>query len=277
MQESVIDPTRIELDRSVFNVVDGRYVLKPAIRLQILWIVRRLQIPIRGVFIKGSILSLQWLPTTDVDILIETDETMPDSEYDDLKELLKTRYTDILVRGTRHPYQFYAVRGRYDRSRADGMYDVIGDEWLFGPYNLEVNVDDYWNAFQKTVHDVDLAKNELQRDIIDYDMLRSLKGEQIHDLELRTQKKIDEINDSVETLVAQYEWLSDLRDWAFTKDLSSEEIREYGSKNALPGNVIYKLLERYHYIELMKNLKRLKKEQGEIDTDDDVEKVKEIL
>ena len=37
---------------------------------------------------------------------------------------------------------------------------------------------------------------------------------------------------------------------AFDSDMSPEEIRKYGIKNRLPKAVIYKMLEKYHYISL---------------------------
>jgi len=117
----------------------------------------------------------------------------------------------------------------------------------------------------------------LERDLIDYQILKSLRGEQIAHLEQRIQDKIDEINDSIETLVAQYQRLSDLRDHAFSKDLTPDEIREYGSKNALPDNVIFKLLQRYHYIKLMQELKKIIKQHGKLETDQEIQKVQQLV
>ena len=277
MNESVIDPTREDLDLKVFDVIDDQLIIKPAIKDQILRLVERIGIPVSNVYIKGSILSRQWLPQTDIDVLIETDEDMSDDYYERLKNEIKELYNGIKARGTDHPLEFYVVRGTFDASRADGLYDLINDRWIKGPYDLEVNPDEYLDKFEKTVHEVDLAKDELERDLIDYQILKSLRGEQIAHLEQRIQDKIDEINDSIETLVAQYQRLSDLRDHAFSKDLTPDEIREYGSKNALPDNVIFKLLQRYHYIKLMQELKKIIKQHGKLETDQEIQKVQQLV
>ena len=51
-----------------------------------------------------------------------------------------------------------------------------------------------------------------------------------------------------------YEKIKQNRRNAFAKTVTSKEIREYGAKNRLPENVIYKLLEKYHYLEFLKNV-----------------------
>ena len=37
---------------------------------------------------------------------------------------------------------------------------------------------------------------------------------------------------------------------AFDRDMTPDEIRAYGIKNRLPKAVIYKMLEKYHYLAL---------------------------
>jgi len=275
LTEAVIDPTRDTLDLKVFNQEDGRYVLKSEIRRQILDVVAEaVDLPIVGLFIKGSILSRPWLEESDVDVLIETDLDVSDEDYERVKDQLKD--LNVLVVGTQHPLQLFIIRGEYDRTRADGLYDVRDDKWIAGPYDIEINVEDYWEHFEEVVHDIDLTKAELERDLIDHDVFSRLQARDVAGLEKRLTGKIEEINDSVEALVAQYQHLSDLRDYAFEKELSPQEIRAYGSKNALPDNVVFKLLQRYHYILFLKELKRLVK-HDEIDSEMDVEKVKEII
>ncbi|MDP1713075.1 MAG: hypothetical protein Q8K86_11545 [Candidatus Nanopelagicaceae bacterium] len=280
MFESVIDPTRTGLDPDVFDCPDGctrSCRLKSMIQRQILDIVHEFNFPVERILIKGSILSRQWLDDTDIDVLLIVTENISDDEYEQIKDVLKDHDKTRLAADTRHPFQFYAVRGQYDTTRADGLYDVQKDEWLLGPYDLSINVDDYLQDFEKAVTEIDVTQGELQRDIVDYEILRRLHDEDAVDMEGKLQGKIDEIDDSVEELIATYRELSDLRDNAFEQTLTPQEIREYGSKNALPANVIFKLLERYHYVNLMKQLKRTRKKHGPVDSVMDVERIKPII
>ena len=59
------------------------------------------------------------------------------------------------------------------------------------------------------------------------------------------------------------------------KELSKEtpeEIKAFGRKNALPKNVIYKMLEKYHYLRLYHQLKDIL-EDGEV-TDSEIQSIK---
>ena len=44
---------------------------------------------------------------------------------------------------------------------------------------------------------------------------------------------------------------------AFDTDMTPDEIRTYGIKNRLPKNVIYKMLEKYHYLKFYKKCKQI--------------------
>ena len=39
--------------------------------------------------------------------------------------------------------------------------------------------------------------------------------------------------------------------------MSPDEIRKFGVKNRLPKNVIYKMLEKYHYLKFFKKLNEI--------------------
>ena len=41
----------------------------------------------------------------------------------------------------------------------------------------------------------------------------------------------------------------------FNDDMTPDEIREFIKKHKLPKNIIYKYLEKYHYLKMYKTLK----------------------
>ena len=59
--------------------------------------------------------------------------------------------------------------------------------------------------------------------------------------------------------------------------MSPEEIRKFGVKNRLPKNVIYKMLEKYHYLKFFKKLKEMM-EDGKLSPDElkSLSKIKEV-
>ena len=62
---------------------------------------------------------------------------------------------------------------------------------------------------------------------------------------------------------------------AFQSDMSPEEIREFGKKHKLPKNVIYKMLEKYHYLKFYKKCKEIL-DDGNI-TDKEIDSLKEAV
>ena len=54
--------------------------------------------------------------------------------------------------------------------------------------------------------------------------------------------------------------------------MTPEELTKYGTKNVLPENVIFKLLERYYYLRFMRELKILI-DDNKIDTEEDMQHI----
>ena len=56
----------------------------------------------------------------------------------------------------------------------------------------------------------------------------------------------------------------------YNDDMTPDEIREFGKKHKLPKNIIYKYLEKYHYLKMYKTLKGIL-EDGKV-TDDEIDR-----
>lgn len=280
LAESMIDWTRSSLDMRVFDRVGGKYLMKPDIVSFVKHIVRQIDqdiVTVNDYFIKGSILSFQWLKNTDFDILIEIDD-VSEGEWRRIQDEIDDRFT-IDVPGTEHPLQIYAHRGNYDLRNADGVYHLKGDRggWIKGPYDVRVNIDEYMDKFTKIVASIDTSTGKLKRDLIDYEIMKDLPVSEIYGLESEIKSKIEDIDEHVRELVAQYKHVKDLRHKAFDRDMSSEEIAKYGRKNALPDNVIHKLLERYYYLTWMRELDHMIDGGEAIDTESEVQSVRDAL
>ena len=75
------------------------------------------------------------------------------------------------------------------------------------------------------------------------------------------------------SLIQAAQVIQDRQD-AFQSDMSPEEIREFGKKHKLPKNVIYKMLEKYHYLKFYKCKDIL--DDGNI-TDKEIDSLKEAV
>ena len=67
--------------------------------------------------------------------------------------------------------------------------------------------------------------------------------------------KIKEIEEGLKILVDIGDEMIKQRQDAFAKNMTPDDIRKFGIKNKLPKNVIYKMMEKYHYSKLYKKCK----------------------
>lgn len=256
--ESVIDWTRPHLDVKIFDKNGDEYIMNDRVVSFIEKVTNEINDKIINVYdylVKGSILSFQWLDNSDFDLLIEIDDKIDDDEWRRLQDKIDDVYNGMLIPGTEHPLQIYLHRGKYNYDNADGIYK--NNEWVKGPYNISVNVDNYMSKFNKIVSAIDINTGELKRDIIDYNIISKLPKEETQAIKQELENKIIEINKDVNKIISQYNHIRDMRHKAFASNMNPAEIITYGSKNKLPHNVIFKLLERYHYLKIMNDLKKI--------------------
>lgn len=264
-RESIIDPTREKLDPDVFIEEDGQFEMRPEHRNQLADLVADINeniVPVNDWLVKGSILSMQWLPWSDVDILLEIAEDIPDEQWYDIFSLLRERSAGVVLDGTEHPVEFFPQRGDYDEDRADGIYHVERSEWIKGPYDIAVDVEKYRDAFGTEVEKFDKAIGALSRDLADYLIYQSLSDSEVSALSDQVKAKIKEIDDDVGDLVQLGQEVKAARQDAFSKELTPSEIAEYGSRNELPANVVQKLLERYKYMALWSAVRQIREMEG---------------
>ena len=130
----------------------------------------------------------------------------------------------------------------------------------------------YLKDFEKKVQEIDVVKGELKRDIIDYDELSELKPGEIKDLERRLTSKLNEIEKSIQDLSDIGDVADAERRDAFDKDMTPDQIKTFSIKNRLPKNVIYKMLEKYHYLTFLKKCKKIL-DDGEV-TDAEIDSLR---
>jgi hypothetical protein len=132
------------------------------------------------------------------------------------------------------------------------------------------------NDFNKKVQEIDVVKGELKRDIIDYDELKDLSPNDVLDLQDKINSKLEEIEDDLQQIIKIGDNVDVERRAAFDKDMSPDEIRLYGIKNRLPKNVIYKMLEKYHYLKFYKKCKQILDDGKVTDAEIDSLKVESV-
>ena len=233
----------------------------------------------------GSILTKRYRNDADLDINVLFD--VPEEKQEEERLRLSKKYLASsnpdniqgkLIPGTKHPINYYFITDKktYDdqNKKADAVYDIKGQSFVKRPEEFDFNPNLYLKDFQKQVDKIDMLKGELKRDIIDYDELTELKPGEIKDLEKRINNKLGEIEKDIQDLTDIGAEVDAERRAAFDKDMTPDEIKTYSIKNRLPKNVIYKMLEKYHYLTFLKKCKKIL-DDGKV-TDDEIDSLKYV-
>ena len=286
LKESIIDIPRSTYAPGVFDNADTKDPkIKSSVKAMIDKQVKDFEkeYPVLKISLIGSILTKRYRNDADLDINVLFD--VPEEKQEDERLRLSKQFLSSknpeniqgkLIPGTKHPVNYYLITDQktYDdqNKKADAVFDIKNNKFVKRPEDFTFDVNLYLKDFERKVQEIDVIKGELKRDIIDYDELKELKSGDIKDLEKRITSKLEEIEKDIQDIVDIGDTVDAERRAAFDKDMTPDEIRQYGIKNRLPKAVIYKMLEKYHYITFFKYLKNILAD-GEVD-DDEIDSLK---
>ncbi len=270
-KESIIDIPRKTYAPGVFDDEDTN---NPKIKSEIIGMIMKQftefkkEYPILDYSLIGSILTKRYRNDADLDInvLFDVPEDKQEVERERLSKLFLSsknpeNIQSKLIPGTKHPINYYFITDKetYEsqNEKADAVFDIGKNRFIKRPEDFTFDVDMYINDFNKKVQELDIVKGELKRDIIDYNELKGLKPNDVLNLQEKIKDKLDEIEDDIEQIIKIGDGVDADRRAAFDKDMSPDEIQKFGIKNRLPKNVIYKMLEKYHYILFYKKCKKI--------------------
>jgi len=275
--ESVLDLPRNSLDPAVFQFDDGRApVLNPAIKLQILTDITNFEklTPVKRVYIVGSILTKTYAPDSDIDVNVEVFK----EDIDDLQQarisMTQKGLNGKLAIGTTHPINYYITTDELDPERFDAVYEVVTEQWLKEPSFFDLKASDYVDKFENIVIAIDLSVSKLRRELMDYDRLTKLTNREVKGIKKIINRKLMEMTDTIKMLIAIQKTILKLRNKAFKKPLTDEEKDQKISRNLSPENIIYKLLHKYRYWDLVEKLEKVLSLKKKLSTDD-IDKIKD--
>ena len=284
--ESIIDIPRKTYAPGVFDNEDTD---NPKIKINVLNMITaqfeefEKEYPILDYSLIGSILTKRYRNDADLDINVLFD--VPEEKREEERLRLSKKYLSAaspdsiqgkLIPGTKHPVNYYFITDKetYDdqNKKADAVYSIKGQKFIKRPEDFTFDKNLYMKDFQKKVDEIDLIKGELKRDIIDYDELKELTPDDIEGLQSKISDKLNEIEKGIKDIIDIGVEIDTDRRAAFDKDMTPDEIKTFGIKNRLPKNVIYKMLEKYHYLKFYKKCKQIL-DDGEV-SDDEIDSLK---
>lgn len=261
LRESIVDPLHNTLSPEIFaNPASDNPQLLPHVQSLILSDLNVLQglIRIKDVVLVGSILTKRYREDTDLDVHILAAGT---SEDDEALRNLADEFSNKLVPGTLHPINYYIITNKEDHDRAnslaDGVFNVFQNRFIRKPIDRPFDVREYFGAFQKIVSEIDFLKSDLQHELIDYEQLKAVSKDTIKELQKMIEAHLENIEKDAVGLVDIFDRIKKARKEAFAAPVTPEEIRQYGEKNRTPGNVVFKLMEKYHYLAFLSRVKEI--------------------
>jgi predicted nucleotidyltransferase len=279
MKEAVIDIPRRTYAKGVFDNADTD---NPKLKQNVLDIIQN-QIkqfndirPVLKYSLVGSILTKNYRDDADLDVNVLFDVPLPDRDVV-RKELAKSlrNINGALVPGTKHPINYYVITDpnvkETNDKMADAVFDIKNNIFIRKAKEFKFDAKRYAADFEKRVREIDVVQGELKRDLIDYKELKELNPDDILNLQELINEKLDEIENGIKQLVDIGDTVLKDRADAFATDMTPEEIKTFGRKNQLPKNVIYKMLEKYHYLTFYKELKDIL-EDGQV-TDAEIQSI----
>jgi predicted nucleotidyltransferase len=269
--EAVIDIPRRTYAKGVFDDADTN---NPKIKANVKALIDKqieefeTEYPVVKTGLIGSILTKRYRDDADLDINVLFDVPVEKREEERLrlsKKYLSANNPDNiqgkLIPGTKHPINFYFITDMKtyndQEKKADAVFDIEDNKFIKRPDDFTFDPSLYIKDFEKKVQEIDVVKGELKRDIIDYRELEGLTADDVLNLQDKINDKLEEIEDSIKDIIKIGDTIDAERRAAFDRDMSPDEIRKYGIKNRLPKAVIYKMLEKYHYLKFYKKCKKI--------------------
>lgn len=235
-----------------------------------------LQSIINKIYIVGSLTSYQYNKYTDLDIHsfinLQNMLGMFKGSEEDLTELIDKNWRKTLnkaeaetIEGTQHPLEFYfEIPEDLDVAPSDGVYDLLNDKWIKEPRTIDIDFDvekiypEIINNAKNLAKELDINFGELKRNVTDAEMLQemidSLSEEQKELFKSKLTDKVEEIDEVISKLIKVEQGISDQRHEDYAWDS--------------PGNIHFKYLQRFGYVNMLKLLEKAVGADKKFDVDD---------
>lgn len=257
LHESVIDPDRHINNVAIFDLGDD-IKLKHNVRAQILAGIGKLarEMDVKDYTLIGSILTQYYSEDSDVDINILVSNK--DSEMSEIRNIA-VQHSGKFVEGTKHPINYHVLNDDADfknaNDSADAVFDISKNVFIKQATNRPFQVEKYMSNFKSLISKIDVLKKDMTDDLINYSELKRLSRESVSRLKVAIENQLKEIEKDALGLISLYDKVRKDRADAFSRPLSVRDIHDYGTKNRLPPNVLYKLLEKHHYMTFLHKVK----------------------
>lgn len=258
INESIVDPHHERLASAVFES-DSPSRLKPMVRSQIQRGIQHINthagVRVEEYRLIGSILTHRYSDDSDLDINVLINGNL------DSAVKVASQLSGQPIPGSPYVVNFHVLNQRAvwkaANRDADGVFDVEENRFERVPKDLPFDVTLYWKDFSRVASTIETLSKRLKELTLDYDSLRKASKDDLKHLRTLTLEKLRNLKKTAGSLVDIYKIIKNYRNRVFAHELTQSDIIRYGDKNRMPANVLYKLLEKYHYMKLLDFISRI--------------------
>jgi len=292
--ESSIDFPRPDLDLQIWKKEGNTYFLRDFIKEKILYLLDQypevdLLQEVREIRIVGSITSNLYTDDTDIDVHLVPEDLSAwnEDKGKEVKEWYEDREKQLGMYVGKHVIEFFIQSDPHIDFLSVGVYNLLEGSWEKGPEVFPIDYDPYEDYsevaddIKNAVQGADIVLGELKRDITDYetiaDVLPRFPKEIQKKLLLRLKNKLEDVEKDIQSLrLKRKSWVK-LRRMGNEKIKSIEDLKNSELvKNWKDMNIIFKFIARYHYMDAIKALEELLKDDGEI-TPDEIDIIRGVV
>lgn len=241
--------------------------MDPRVRAHILGMIKSNFPGAIGAFVLGSITTKRYTQFSDVDVNVIMPKRLDLDPYRGIAKAInksKPRFP-----GSPHVITFFVVHPSDEKDaiqKTTGAYDLVSNQWLKQPDEIGADPKPMEGAFQGQIKDVDIALGELNRDMRDITLImeafREAPDREKQKILVDLENKKEEIEEDLKSLTEEYDEFHKARVASFEKEVDSEgpvAAKKHLLNQTLPGNVVFKMMERYGYRDLLERLRDIYK------------------
>lgn len=255
LHESIIDPHHDRLAAEIF-VSETPARLRPMVRDQIRRGVSQIEthagVRVDDYRLIGSILTHRYSPESDLDINVLVSGSLNKAVK------VASQLSGKPVPGSPYVVNFHVLNQRAvwnaANKDADGVFNVEKNAFERTPKDRPFDLSIYWKDFTQLAGAIQTLSGRLKADLVDFKALRKAHPNELKNLHGLALQKVREMQKTAVSLVDIYKMIRQQRDKVFSRELTQNDIVAYGEKNRMPANVLYKLLEKYHYLKLLHSI-----------------------
>ena len=283
-KSSILDEPRASLDPAIWDIGrDNLPALKPDVKIHIVenflsYISKfggyiKPEEFVKNMFYTGSTATYTYTDASDIDIHVIIDwidlaalnpdkaRKDPNEMWRELHDIFWWTLNKIKLPGTKHPLTYYVMPPGDEKKLLEAkeeIYDIGHDVFLVPPgkaINLtEEVIDPALEEASEFMARINQHIADARKGVIDYELLREvITPENAADRYIQITEKLREIDNELKALKEEYATLKQKRTDAFEEG----DALVGGNSNYSMGNIIFKIVERYHYMDVLRKIKQI--------------------